>query len=210
MIDPLLLPLANAALATYSGAVPTWQNPSATCHVFASIVNGLNTFAFKGTSDAAEWVQDFNPLEAPDDLDRQIGPVHLDSLNNVRTILPMMTAMLDGIGRPSCYIVGHSKGSREAPICHALLKAMGYKVAAGYFFEPPRAGGPMLRAYLADQTIVETQTFNAHGSDIVTLVPDGPDWCDVAYMLRLRVPDSYDISAKHVMPGVIVGIQGLQ
>lgn len=209
MTDPLLLPLAHAANDTYSGAAPTFENDTKTCHCFVSVVNDLITFSFKGTSDLAEWAQDFNPLEAPDDLDPQIGPVHQDSLNNVRAILPLITGMLDGVGKPSCYLVGHSKGGREAPICHALLKALGYKVAAGYFFEPPRAGGPMLRAYLAEQTIVETQTFNVHGSDIVTLVPSGPEWCDLAYLLRLRVPDSYDISAKHVMPGVITGIQAL-
>jgi hypothetical protein len=211
MIDPLLLPLANTENATYGTAsVPTWQNASGTCRVHLTIVNYTHTFAFEGTTDFAEWLQDFNPLEIPDKFDPQIGPIHLPTLNNVREVLPFITACLDGLGKPPCYIVGHSKGSREGPVCHALLKSLGYAVSAGYYFEPPRTGGPMLRDYLANESIVMTQTFNNHGSDIVTLVPDGPQWVHIRPLIRLQVPDSFSIGNKHRMIGVITGINALQ
>lgn len=209
MADPLLMPMANAMVFAYDdNNKPTWENPSKTCHVYHQVVNGINTFAFEGTTDFAEWMQDFNPLTEATAYP-QIGPVHQDSLENVLAVLPFITAKLDELGKPPCYVLGHSKGAREGPILHALLKALGYTVLAGYYFEPPKAGGDMLVAWLVDQVIITTQTYNASGSDIVTLVPDGLGWSNVRPFLRLQVPDNFGIRDKHVISGVIAGIKAL-
>jgi hypothetical protein len=206
-IDPLLLALAQAEAMTYApNAVPTWTDTSATWQVFHTVVNGINTFCWEGTMDFAEWLEDFNPLE---EASKDIGLVHKPSLDNVRAVLPLITATLDGLGKPPCYLVGHSKGAREAPIAHAMLKEGGYRVLAGYYYEPPRAGGTMLREYLADQTIVATQTYNSSGSDIVTLVPEGSNWVDIRPLLRLKVSDGLSIRGKHIISGVLEGIANL-
>ena len=211
MTDALLGPMATLMASVYDPSRrSTWQNADKTCHVYLAYLGNVPTFAFEGTTDLAEWMQDFNPVECPDTLAPQIGCVHQASLNNVLAVLPSITAFLDAQGKPACYVTGHSKGAREAPICHALLKAAGYHVTAGYYFEGPRAGGNELRDYLASEIIVATQTWNVHGSDIVTLVPDGPGWSDLRMRTRLEVPDSYGIRDKHVMSGVLAGIAGLR
>lgn len=199
----LIRALAEAEAATYSGAAPTWTDAARTWQVFHSVVLGINCFAWEGTMDDAEWLEDFNPLEVGTP---ELGPIHAPTLANVRAALPFITATLDSLGKPPCYVVGHSKGAREAPVCHAELKLAGYTVLAGAYLEPPRPGGPELGAYLADQVTFATQTYNSHGSDIVTLVPDGPEWINATSLTRLQVPDSFDIRAKHVMAGVLTGL----
>lgn len=190
------------------GAVPTWQNAAKTCHVFRATIAGRMAICFEGTTDTAEWLEDFNPVEVPY-IEPAIGPVHKPSLDNVRGVLPEITDYLDIMGKPPVLILGHSKGAREGPICHALLKGLGYHVVGGYYFEAPRTGGTALRNYLAREPVTLTQTWNIHGSDIVTLLPDCFDlWVDVRPPIRLRVPDDLGIRDKHVMTGVLAGLQG--
>ena len=210
MIDKYLLPLAQAQNATYStSAPPEYENFSKTAHVFHRVVCGMNAFIWEGTIDLAEWLQDFNPLEVPDEYDPQIGLVHQPSLDNCRDIVPLLLDKLQSLGWPPFLVCGHSKGAREAPICHALMKAKGHPPLATRLFEPPRPGGRLLAEYIGGDDVRATQTWNVHGTDIFTLVPDGdPLWCPAVTPLRYRVQDSYGIAEKHRMPGVIVGIQG--
>ncbi len=190
------------------GAVSDWQNAGRTCHVFLKMVCGVPTFAFEGTIDFAEWMEDLNLLLELDTV--PIGPVHADSLNNVLGVLPAITGYIDSLGKPPIRLIGHSKGAREAPIAQAHLKAMGYSVLSGVYFEAPRVGGPKLRAYLADQFVIQTQTWNSSGPDIVTLVPDFLElWEDVVVPMRLRVPDNLGIRPKHIMSGVARGLAPL-
>jgi Lipase (class 3) len=207
MFDPITLLLAGPAAACYAaGAVPTWQNPGKTCQVFHSLTGGLDTFMFRGTETAAEWFQDFNPLTAVDAADPDIGWVHAPSLNNVREVLPFITATLAAKGWPPFYLAGHSKGARELPIAHALLKHAGHAPLASRGFEPPRAGGSKLADYLATENIVGTQTYNACGDDIVTLAPAGFGWEPSFRDLRVQVSDALGFVQKHIMTGVISGL----
>jgi hypothetical protein len=209
--DPLLLPLAEAALACYAaGAVPTWQNAATTVHVFQSTVGGLPCFAFEGTVDLAEWVIDFDAVETWVTNHPQIGIVHTGLLQTSQAavdgfILPTLVAL----GYPKFYVTGHSKGAGEAILATALLKAGSCPPLAVRAFEPPRVGGSTLRDYLADIDGAWTRTSNAEGWDIVTSVPFGPTWdhpWDVRRVL-LTVPDAYDIPTKHRMPAVLAAIQ---
>lgn len=213
MIDRITRLLVQPALECYKvGSVPRWQNAAKTCHVFASLVSAegagpVNVVTFEGTTDFAEWLEDFNPLEETNLLEPQIGPVHGPSLANVREVGPGIFGWLKGLGWPPYYVVGHSKGAREAPLLHAMFKFMGHAPLATRLFEPPRVGGVKLARYLATDDVGGTQTFNCHGSDIVTLVPDGPEWDDCVPLARVKVPDYFDIAAKHRMPGVAWGVE---
>jgi Lipase (class 3) len=208
MIDPVTLLLAGPALACYAaGAVPTWQNPGKTCQVFHTITGGLNTFMFRGTDSFEEWLQDFNPLTEMDAATGpDIGPVHAPALDNVREVLHFIIETMNAAEWAPFYLVGHSKGAGEMPIAHALLKHRGHAPLASRGFEPPRVGGSKLADYLATENIVGTQTYNAHGDDIVTLVPAGFGWEPSFRNLRLQVPDTFGIRDKHIMKGVVTGL----
>jgi hypothetical protein len=61
-------------------------------------------------------------------------------------------------------------------------------------------------AFLAGEDLVWTQTFNAAGDDIVTLVPKGPTWWRPKSLVRLPVPDADDWATKHKIPAVLAAI----
>lgn len=203
MIDSLLLPLAVEMNVAYS-TVPTWQNASRTAHVVQAVIGGINAFLWLGTEDLEEWIlDDFNPLI---EASPNIGWVHQPSLENVQEILPFIVAKLTDLGWPPYYFVGHSKGAREAPIAHALMKEAGHPPLASRIYEPPRTGHAMLATYLATENILGTRMTNIHGDDQITWVPIGLGWEDCCRVVAFRVPDTYGLRAKHVMTGVIVGL----
>lgn len=207
MVDPVTLLLAVPALACYGpGVVPTYQNPSLTCQVFHTVTGGLNTFMFRGTETWQEWFQDFNPKTEVDPGEPDIGWVHAPSLDNVREVLPFIIATMSAQGWPPFYLVGHSKGARELPIAHAMLKHAGHAPLASRGFEPPRAGGSKLADYLATDNIIGTQTYNACGDDIVTIAPSGFGWEPAFRNLRVPVSDAFGLKQKHVMAGVVSGL----
>lgn len=203
-LDRVTLPLAEAAAACYApGAVPTWQSSLRLVHVFHSVVLDTNCFAFEGTTDWQEWVVDFFAVQVPVFDHMLLGPVHAGFLLNVESILGDIIAKLSGLGWPPFYLAGHSKGAGEAILCHALLKAIGHPPLATRVFEPPRVGGTQLKSFLAGDDLIWTQTWNAEGSDLVTLVPDGLTWCHDGQVLRLQVPDTYGLAEKHRIPAVL-------
>jgi hypothetical protein len=207
MIDSVTTLLSVPALACYgSGAVATWENPNKTCHVYLSTIDYSPVFMFKGTEDAQEWQQDFNPFIEPDADDPDIGSVHAPSLLNVKAVMPAIIAHMTALNWVPFYLCGHSKGAREAPIAHALLKHIGHPPLATRLYEPPRPGGIKLADYLATENIIGTQTYNESGVDIVTVVPAGFGWEPACHIIRLQVPNTYGIKAKHVMTGVIAGL----
>ena len=203
-MDQLLLDLAQPMNAAYN-QTPTFQNSSKTAHVVHTVVNNMNAFLWLGTEDWQEWVfDDFNPVAVPSP---DIGWVHQPSLDNVSEIMPQIEVLLSGLGWPPFLVAGHSKGAREAPIFHALMKEAGHSPLASRLYEPPRAGGSALADYLATENIIGTQTQNAHGADIVTLVPYGFGWENCCRLIELGVPDTFGIRDKHVMsPGVLTGL----
>lgn len=210
-MDPLLLPLAQAAAACYApGVVYSWETPRKLVHVLASQVNGVLTFAFAGTLSFNEWLIDFLVAQEPDFEHDQLGWVHAGFLQDAQAAVDAYIApTLAAAGWPAFYLAAHSKGSGEAVLAHGILKAMGHPPAATRAFEAPRCGGATLTAYLADQNVVWTQTFNAEGDDIVTKVPFGPTWEHCGAPVRLRVPDDLDLAQKHRTPAVLAAIGGL-
>ncbi len=86
------------------------------------------------------------------------------------------------------------------------MKRRGHAPLATRAFEPPQVGGAVLRDYLAGEDIAWTATVNAHGRDLVTQVPFGPDWCHECDPLLLTVPDCYDAATKHRIPAVLAAL----
>ncbi len=209
-LDPLTLALARAAAACYApGAVPTWQGDLRLVHVFHSVVDDVNCFAFEGTTDWQEWVVDFFALQVPVFDHPILGAVHAGYLLNVEAVIGNIIRQMSSLGWPPFYITGHSKGAGEGTLCTGLMKAIGHPPLATRVFEPPRVGGDRLKAFLAADDLIWTQTWNADGADIVTLVPDGPTWDHDGTRLRLEVPDSYGIAEKHKIPAVIAALEAL-
>ena len=207
-LDRITLPLAEAAAACYApGATPTWQSEFRLVHVFHSVVLDTNCFAFEGTTDLAEWAVDFFALQVPVFDHPILGAVHAGFLLDVEAVIGNIIAKMSSLGWPPFYVTGHSKGAGEAILCHALLKALGHPPLATRAFEPPRVGSEKLKAFLADDDLIWTQTWNADGADLVTLVPDGPTWCHDGTRLRLEVPDAYGIAEKHRIPAVLEALR---
>lgn len=207
--DELLLAMAEAVLAAYADAgTMFFENYNQSCHVHHVVVNEINTFIFDGTTDLLEWDQDLNDSDMTDSNIPEAGEVHSWSMLNIRNAAPVVSAKMADLGWPPCYLAGHSKGAREATLMHAWLKTLGHAPLQTFLFEPPRAGGNRLAAYLADDVIVATQTFNADGPDVVTLLPSGSGWADVrSHMIRLMVPDSMSVADKHRMAAVVIAIR---
>jgi hypothetical protein len=212
MTPQTILALAQFQNACYvDAAVPTWENPEKTCHVFFGLVENHPTICFEGTIDLKEWVlDDFNPLESADDL-APVGFVHQPSLHNVRGVWVAVVQKMTSLNWPSFYVVGHSKGAREAALFAVACIAIGHPPMDLVLFEPPRIGGRQLRDYLAraETGLFATQTWNSHGIDILTLIPWGFGWEDAIPLTSLQVPDTYGLVIKHKMQGVIAGLNNL-
>lgn len=207
MNDPYLLPLAQAAAATYvPGAVAWYQNDTQTCQVFRSVVADHPCFAFEGTQTFREWLVDFFALEVPFIQHPAAGPIHLGFYLDIRTAVDAIGAELASLGWPSFLIAGHSKGAGEAVLAHMELKARGHPPLATRAYEPPMVGTAALSSYLAIDDIGWTQTANGDGPDIVTLVPDWPDWEHQGMLTRLLVPDAYGIAEKHAVAAVLAAL----
>jgi len=201
-VSPLLHDLAKAAAGTYTGDTPQWSNYSRTVHVFLSMVNGVHTIAFEGTSDFREWVIDFMAFEVPRVNHPVYGMVHEGFLHTVTGVIGQIDDYLKGLGYPPWYLTGHSKGAGEALIMAAEMKSRGHPPNALVVFEPPQVGGAALRDYLSSLNPTWTATVNSHGRDIVTQVPFGPSWCHANDPLLLRVRDGYSPLVKHRMAAV--------
>jgi hypothetical protein len=203
-----LLPLAQAAAACYANdAVFAWQNELKLAHVLHTTVNGVNTFAMAGTMDVQEWLVDLLAMPVPVAAHPQLGDVHAGFLIDVEgAVRDCIVPTMEKLGWPPFYLTGHSKGAGEAILAHGLLKALGHAPLATRAFEPPSVGGGDLVAFLAGEDLVWTQTFNASGDDIVTLVPKGPTWWRPPSLVRLPVPDTDDWVTKHKIPAVLAAI----
>jgi len=188
---------------TYEGAPQQWTNDAGDVHVFLSLLNGIHTLAWEGTTDFREWLVDFTALQVPAHDHPELGPVHLGFLSNVTSVLMPIVKYLDSIGWPPFDNTGHSKGG-ECLIFHGLLKGIGHAPRRTVVFESPRVGGPKMRDYLAQDDIAQTRTYNSSGPDLVTEVPfDHDEWVDMREPMILDVPDSYGIPQKHKIPAVI-------
>jgi hypothetical protein len=210
--DPWLLPLADAAAACYAdGGVPWFQNPAKTCHVFKSIVAGHPCYAFEGTSSFREWMIDFLALEVPWFAHPEAGPVHLGFWLDIQDAVAAIAADLTGIGWPSYLVTGHSKGAGESVLACLQLSMLGHPPLATRSYEPPTVGTDLLTRCLARRKvdIGWTKTWNTTGVDIVTQVPDWPEWVHQGVETRLQVPDAYGIAEKHQMPAVLAAVQAL-
>lgn len=210
-MDPLLVPLAQAAFNCYAlDGVPTFQNELRTCHVFESRVGGRPCFAFEGTIDIQEWIVDLCAFEVPVFNHLRLGPVHLGFWLDIEPVLDDIENRLQELGWPAYYLTGHSKGGGEAILAHGALKARNHGPLATRVFEPPCVGSAVLARYLVGDNIMWTQTFNEEGDDIITLLPGGPTWAQVGVRQRLIVPDTYSIAEKHRMEGVMTGLDNLK
>lgn len=203
-----LLDLAAAAAGCYENFKPTWTNPQGDVSAFLSEVRGAICIGFEGSHDALDWLANLDAIPVPAPGFPEFGDVHQGLYRTASSVIPQITAYLAGRNWPPCYVAGHSKGAGEAIFLGARLKAAGHPPLLVAAFEPPRVGGPKLRAYYADMEVALTQTRNAAGSDIVTLVPPGPVslWCHPRDPVVLRVPDSLGIIAKHQISAVITGL----
>lgn len=201
----LALPLTQACADTYAeGVQPQWQDSVRLVHVYLSLVQGVHTIAFEGTTDWQEWVfSDFmaGQLILPEYL--ECGAVHVGFSRDVLAVIKPIQDYLRSIGSPEYYACGHSKGASEAILFAAFMKKSGFPPSAVWAFEPARCGGQHLLDYLSDVPLSWTRTTNSEGDDLVTHVPFGPTWREVPDPLVLRVPDSDDLATKHRIPAVI-------
>lgn len=204
----LALPLAQACADTYAeGAQPQWQDSVRLVHVYLSLVNGVHTIAFEGTTDWQEWVfSDFmaGQLILPEYT--ECGAIHVGFARDVLAVIKLIEDYLKSVGSPPYYGCGHSKGASEAILFAAFMKKSGYPPTAVWAFEPARCGGQTLVDYVSDIPLSWTRTTNAGGDDLVTHVPFGPTWCEQPDPLVLKVPDSDDLATKHRIPAVITGL----
>jgi hypothetical protein len=212
MFDALTVALVTEACATYAvGAMPDFQNASKTCHVYHSKVNDVDCFAFEGTQSFNEWLVDFLAIGFEGYCHPVYGEVHLGFHCDIQEAVNWIVDVLDGLGNPPYYLCGHSKGAGEAILAHAQLKSINRPPLATRAYESPRVGKAALAAYLQQDDIQLTQTFNKFGSDLITLVPTEFNWLAVRLPLRLQVPDELTVAQKHLIPavGLALGVPGL-
>jgi lipase (class 3) len=202
MIDPL--PLARASALAYT-AVPWFQTD--TCQVTLSIIDGVATFAFRGTGDFAEWMVDLFAIEtigAPGD---PFGPVHAGFWHDSSAARGEILAWIDAHPGQPFRVIGHSKGGSEAILTHAALKVMGHAPLPTWVFEPAEAGSSALADFLGDE-VQWTQTVNVHGVDFITRVHGEGVWATLKpEPRRLAVPDSYGVVAKHRIETVVAALE---
>jgi hypothetical protein len=203
-----LLAYAQVVEACYEPtAIPTFQDPSGLTHVFVTEVEGVLHFNFNGTLDAAEWInRDLDAIGLETFRHLQFGILHDGFARGAYGVVGKIVEWLSNLGYPAYTIGGHSKGAGEAQVAAAELKYRRLPPSEMYLFEPPRAGGEKLLAYLGSIPTYATQTYNQAGNDLVTEIPTEP-WVSPASMIRLKVSDSYDIATKHKIPAVIEALQ---
>lgn len=207
MTDPFLIPLVRAAARTYApGTMPWFHNRAGTCQVYKSVVLGHPAYTFGATRTFREWMVDFLALDVPTFAHSTAGPIHLGFWLDTIDAIDAINADLAALGRPSFLLGGHSKGAAEAVIAHLELKARGHAPLATRCYEPPMVGTRLLTDYLAGDDLAWTQTHNRAGDDIVTLVPDWPEWEHQGPCARLLVPNGDGIAEKHGIAAVLAGV----
>jgi len=207
MPDPWLLPLAEAAAATYAGGAPWYQNDAKTCQVYRSFVEHYPCYAFEGTRTFREWMVDFLAVEVPFFQHPRAGPVHFGFWADIQGAIDAIASDLGKAGYQPFLLCGHSKGGGEAVLAHLELKSQSRTPLATRCYEPPMVGTTELSAYLAGDDIAWTRTRNVHGSDIVTYVPDWPEWDHQGVLTGLVVPDTCGIALKHEIAAVLAAVK---
>jgi hypothetical protein len=218
MAAPPLHLFCEAAASTYvAGAVPFFSN--GLVQVYLSELEGKPCFSNEGTHDTVGWMVDF--LAAPIKLHAHpiFGPVHAGFFSDAMAASIAITAYLSSQNWPDYYLSGHSKAASEVIAEHAIMKDAGHPPLATRAFEPARAGGPQLEAFLKGEDIVWTRTINSRGVDLVTdvawgtilTIPLNPSvcWSHIGDPVMLVVPDSYDIPQKHEIPAVLAAVAAL-
>lgn len=211
MNDPLLLPLAAAAMRCYDADVKfNWEGEDKTSHVLHTTVNGIHTFVFAGTMDLEEWGVDVLVIPVPVPDEPQLGDVHLGFMLGVRrAVLDFILPTLSELKWPPFYLTGHSKGAAQAGLAHAYLKSMQHLPLATRMYEPPFFGGQKLADLMVGDDVEWTETYNIHRTDIITRVPIGPYWKRHKPSIRLQVSDEADFVTMHKMPAVKAALQTL-
>lgn len=136
------LELALACEATYDGRPQTWGN--AEVHVFLSAASdGTQILAFKGTSDAIDWLVDFEavPLDKRGFQHESLGYVHLGWWQDVDAVADRLIEWVDGTQHTApIACTGHSKGAGEALIFAALAITRGIRWSRVSTFGTPHPG----------------------------------------------------------------------
>jgi triacylglycerol lipase len=200
---------ADAAFFCYDETnTPVWQNEDKTSHLYLTHVDGKVVFSFAGTEDFQEWLVDFDAFGLhPHPV---LGYIHVGFWNNIQGALDYMVQFLKDNPQTEWYLTGHSKGGGEDTLAGAGMKLRGYAPTAIFSYEPPKVGMDKLAEFMADVPRYYTRTYNKHGTDEVTAVPMGFGWYHYGTCVRLRVPDDFDIVAKHKKQGVLAGLAALQ
>ena len=207
--DHLLMPYALACQFTYSGAMPTFEDPAQLTHVYASQIEGRLCFSFEGTQATLEWLyRDLIVLNPETVAHPEFGAVHGGIAKGAWAVCDIFESYLNVAGNPPYALAGHSKGAGEAWLAAAEMKRRNRPPAFVAAFEGPHVGQQRLQEWCQDISGTETATINSHGRDIVTQFP--LDWPSVKEpRLMLPVPDAYSIGTKHRIAGVIDGLRGL-
>jgi hypothetical protein len=213
MTDPWIKPLCRFMVTTYT-ATPWYQSPSGTCQVYKGIVQDLVTYGFGATRTWQEWIVDFEALDVPVHNHPEFGPIHLGLWDDMQGALAAMAADLAALGWPSWLMGCHSKGAGQGILAHAAFQSMDHAPLAGRYFEPPMVGTKVLIDHIDkhehnDQEVVWTQTWNKNGPDVVTRVPQWPEWHQPDVVTHLQVPDPDDVSIKHEWPAVLAAVEAL-
>lgn len=204
MTDALLLPMALASMACYTDNVQfAWEGEDKTSHLLHTTVNGIDAFVFAGTMDLTEWGLDIFAVPVPIPGVPQVGDLHAGfAIGTYTCIQQYILPIIKSLGITEFYIGGHSKGAGQGGQAHGILKALGHPPTATRLYEPPLFGGQNIANLMTGDDVIWTETFNCHGTDIVTQVPVGPSWKRSCLPIRLQVPDDADIAVKHKMDAV--------
>jgi predicted lipase len=216
MIDPFIIPLAQACAATYmQDSEPMAQGRGERVHVYISMIDNMYVFAFEGTTawkgrgSFEEWMIDADGIPVPSP-DNAYGHVHQGFLEDVLSVRDPIAEYLAGLGWPPYLLTGHSKGASEATGMHAEMKRIGHPPVATRAFEPARFGGRKFRDYMAGENYAWTRTWDIDSVDPVTTVPWGMQgipsldfWSHVCDPILLRVPDGSDVPTMHRIPAVL-------
>ena len=205
-MDPWLLPLCQASADAYTTA-PWFTNSTNTCQVCRTTVpDGTVVYAFEGTKTFREWMVDFMALEVPTFRHNSAGPVHFGLWVDALKAIDAIEADVRSHGKQFA-LTGHSKGAGQAVLAHMELKCRMLMPRVTRCFEPPMVGTRALSLCMAKDDVVWTQTTNAHGKDVVTMVPDWPEWEHQGVLRALVVPDTYGIAQKHVVASVLAAVR---